>query len=43
LVGKPIGKRLLQTRHNLKDNIEMDFRELGYDVDWIHVADGRDW
>jgi hypothetical protein len=39
-VGKPDGKRQLgRPRYRWKDNIKMDFREIGLEgVDWIHLA-----
>jgi hypothetical protein len=44
LVGKPEGKRQLgRHRHNWKDNIKMDPREIGQKVvDWMHLAQDRD-
>jgi hypothetical protein len=44
LVGKPEGKRpLKRPRRSFVDNIEMDFREIGWDVvEWVHVAQDRD-
>jgi hypothetical protein len=44
LVGNSEGKRPLgRTRHRWEDNIEMDLREIGWDVmDWIDLARDRD-
>jgi hypothetical protein len=44
LVRKPEGKRPLgKTRHRWMDNINMDFREIGWDsVDWIDTTQDRD-
>ena len=44
LVGKPEGKRLLwKPRCRREDNIEMDFREVGFDTgDWLDLAKDRD-
>jgi hypothetical protein len=43
-VGKIEGKRPLERpRCGWEDNIEMDFREIGWgDVDWIDLALDRD-
>jgi len=42
LVGKSEGKRLLRNpRHRWKDNIRMDLRETGWEVDWIYLAQDR--
>jgi hypothetical protein len=40
LVGRPEGKRPLgRPRRRWKDNIKMDFREIGWGgMDWIDVA-----
>jgi hypothetical protein len=45
LVGKPEGRRPLERpRHRWEDNIKMDLREIRFgDVDWIHLAQDRDW
>jgi hypothetical protein len=45
LVGKPIGKRpLRRLRCKWGDGIRMDFGQTGWeDVEWIHVAQDRDW
>jgi hypothetical protein len=44
LVGKPKGKRQLgRPRHRWMDNIQIDLREIGWDVmDWIDLAQDRD-
>jgi hypothetical protein len=43
LVGRPEGKRPLgRPRRRWEDNIKMDLMEIG-DVDWIHLAQDRDW
>jgi hypothetical protein len=44
LVGKPEGWRPLgRPRCRWVDNIEIDFRELGWDgVDWVDLAQDRD-
>jgi hypothetical protein len=39
LVGKPERKRPLgRPRRRWKDNIRIDLREIGWEVDWIHLA-----
>jgi hypothetical protein len=39
LVGKPEGRRPLERpRRGWEDNIKMDLREVGWGVDWIHLA-----
>jgi hypothetical protein len=45
LVGKPEGKRPLgRPRRRWVDNIKMYLSETGCDgVDWIHMAQDRDW
>jgi hypothetical protein len=45
LVGKPEGKRpLRRPRHRWEDGIRMDRGEIGLgDVDWIQLAQDRDW
>jgi hypothetical protein len=41
-VGKSDGKRPLgRPRHRWKDNIRMDFRSIGWEDDWIHLAQDR--
>ena len=44
LVGKPGGKRSLgRPRRNWEDNIRMDLREVGCDLEnWIALAEDRD-
>jgi hypothetical protein len=44
LVGKPKGKRPLgRSRSRWKDNIKMDFKEVGCGgMDWINMAQDRD-
>ena len=45
LVGKHEGKRLLgRPRRRWKDNIKMEFREVGLEggMDWIDLAQDRD-
>jgi hypothetical protein len=44
LVGKPNGMRPLR-RHwpTWEDIIKMDVKETGDSVDWIHMAQDRDW
>jgi hypothetical protein len=44
LVGKPEGRRPLgRPRRRWKDNIKMDFREVGWGgMDWINLAQDRD-
>jgi hypothetical protein len=44
LVGKPEGKRPVERpRHSWVDNINMDLREIRWDVvDWIDMARDRD-
>ncbi|KAJ4438944.1 hypothetical protein ANN_14898 [Periplaneta americana] len=43
LVGRPEGKKPLgRPRRRWEDNIKMDLREVGYDRDWINLAQDRD-
>ena len=43
LVGKPEGSRPLgRPRRRWKDNIKMDLRGVGWGMDWIVLAEGRD-
>jgi hypothetical protein len=43
LVEKPEGKRPLERpRRRWEDNIRMYFKERGWDVDWIYLAQDRD-
>jgi hypothetical protein len=44
-VGKPEGKRKRpqgRSRHRWVDNIRMDLREIGCDIDWTDVAQDSD-
>jgi hypothetical protein len=43
LVGRPKGERLLgRPRHRWKDNIKMDFREIGINgANWIQLNQDR--
>ncbi|KAJ4432902.1 hypothetical protein ANN_15158 [Periplaneta americana] len=42
LVGRPEGKRPLgRPRRRWEDNIKMDLREVGYDREWINLAQDR--
>jgi hypothetical protein len=44
LVKKPEGKRPLGRPMQMGKNIKMDLREMGCEnVDWIHLAQDRDW
>jgi hypothetical protein len=45
LVGKAEGKSPLgRPRCRWEENIKMDLREIGWKgVDWIHLAQGRDY
>jgi hypothetical protein len=43
LVGKPEGNRPLgRTRRRWEDNIKMKPQEVGWDMDWIDLAQDRD-
>jgi hypothetical protein len=43
LVGKPESERPLgRPRRRWVDNIKMDLREIGWDMDWIDLAQNRD-
>jgi hypothetical protein len=43
LVGKPEGSRPLERpRRRWLDNIRMNLIEVGYDIDWIGLAEDRD-
>jgi hypothetical protein len=43
LVGKPEGKRPLgRPRRRWEDNNKMDLQEVGWDKDWIDLAQDRD-
>jgi hypothetical protein len=38
-LGKPERERPLETpRCRREDNVKMDLREIGWDVDWINLA-----
>ena len=42
LVGKAEGRgKLGRTRHRWEENIIMDFREVGWGIDWIDLAQDR--
>jgi hypothetical protein len=42
-VGNPEGKRPLgRPRRRWADNIKLDLREIGCDMDWIDLAEDRD-
>jgi hypothetical protein len=41
-VGRPEKQRPQgEARHRWQDNIKMDYRKIGWDVMWIHLAEGR--
>jgi hypothetical protein len=43
LVGKSEGRRPLgRPRRRWDDGIKMDLREIGWGVEWIHLAQDRD-
>jgi hypothetical protein len=43
LVGRPEGRRRLwRSRRRWEDNIKMDLQEVGWDMDWIELAQDRD-
>jgi hypothetical protein len=43
LVGKTEGKRPLERpRRRWEDGIKRDYREIGWGVEWIHLAQDRD-
>jgi hypothetical protein len=43
LVGRPVGKRPLERPWSiLVDGIKMDLKEIGWGVEWIHLAQARD-
>jgi hypothetical protein len=43
LVGKPEGKRLLERpRRGWDDTINTNVREVGWDMEWIDLAQDRD-
>jgi hypothetical protein len=42
LVGKPEGRTPLgRPRGRWEDNIKMDLQEVGWDMDWINLAQER--
>jgi hypothetical protein len=44
LVGRPEGRRPLgRPRRRWEDNIKMDFQDVGWGMDWIELAQDRDW
>jgi hypothetical protein len=44
LVGRPEKKRPLGTLRRIwEDNIKMDLQEVGWGMDWIDLAQDRDW
>jgi hypothetical protein len=44
LVGKPEGKRPLGRPRRRWEDIRMDLRKIGWEgVDWMHLAQDRDW
>jgi hypothetical protein len=44
LVGRPLGRRPLgRPRHRWEDNIKMDLQEVRWGMDWIELAEYRDW
>jgi hypothetical protein len=43
LAGKPEVKiQIARPGHTWEYNIKMDFKEIGYEVVWIYLAQGRD-
>jgi hypothetical protein len=43
LVGRPEGRRPLgRSRCRWEDNIKMDLQDMGWDMDWIELAEDRD-
>jgi hypothetical protein len=43
LVGRPEGRRPLgRPRRRWEENIKMDLQEVGWDTDWIELAQDRD-
>jgi hypothetical protein len=43
LVGRPEGRRPLgRPRRRWEDNIKIDLQEVGWDMDWIELAQDRD-
>jgi hypothetical protein len=42
LVGRPEGRRQLgRPRRRWENNIKMDLQEVGWGMDWIELAQGR--
>jgi hypothetical protein len=42
-VGKPEGREPFgRPRRRWEDNIKMDLQDVGWDMDWIELAHGRD-
>jgi hypothetical protein len=42
LVGRPGGRQPLgRHRHRWEDNIKMDLQEVGWDMNWIELAQDR--
>jgi hypothetical protein len=43
-MGKPEGKRqLLRPRRRWEDGIKIDLRKIGRGVEWIHLAQDKDF
>jgi hypothetical protein len=43
LVGKPEGRRPLgRSRHRWENCIKVDFKDVGWGMDWIDLAQNRD-
>jgi hypothetical protein len=43
LMGRHEGRRPLgRPRHRWEDNIKMDHQEVGWGMDWLELAQGRD-
>jgi hypothetical protein len=43
LVGRPEGRRQVgRPRHRWEDNIKMDLKKVGWDMDWIMPTQDRD-
>jgi hypothetical protein len=44
LIGKPEGKGTLRRhRRRWEDNIKMDLMEIDESVEWIHLAQDKNW
>jgi hypothetical protein len=44
LVGKPEEKRPLgRPRNRWEDEIRKDLREIGWGIEWVQLAQHRDW